>query len=111
VQFPTPENPEYIPGFLYCIDGIEEKYTMQAFLIWENSEIKILLKYVVASYAKRDTESQGTANGQAFHDWACGCAVVYSANPTYHYLLTYLLTYGAEPFLRSHKLCSQSRTS
>jgi hypothetical protein len=27
------------------------------------------------------------------------------------YLLTYLLTYGAEPFLRSHQLCSHSRTS
>jgi hypothetical protein len=26
-------------------------------------------------------------------------------------LLTYLLTYGAEPFLRSHQLCSHSRTS
>jgi hypothetical protein len=25
-------------------------------------------------------------------------------------LLTYLLTYGAEPFLRSHQLCSHSRT-
>jgi hypothetical protein len=26
-------------------------------------------------------------------------------------LLTYLLAYGAEPFLRSHQLCSHSRTS
>jgi hypothetical protein len=27
------------------------------------------------------------------------------------YLLIYLLTYEAEPFLRSHQLCSHSRTS
>jgi hypothetical protein len=27
------------------------------------------------------------------------------------YLLTYLLTYGAEPFLRRRQLCSHSRTS
>jgi hypothetical protein len=32
VQLGTPEIPEYVPGFLYCVDGIAEKY-MQAFLI------------------------------------------------------------------------------
>jgi hypothetical protein len=40
-----------------------------------------------------------------------GCSICRFCMTTYvHTYATYLLTYGAEPFLRSHQLCSPSRT-
>jgi hypothetical protein len=81
VQLRIAEIPEYIPFFLYSVDGVGEKYIPNS-SFQKISKLKFACKYIFILYINRDIESQDTADSQAMRIWAYGCPVIHCENLT-----------------------------